>query len=131
MRNEIAISGSLQSPGSASASLAYDKNLQTIWRTTGDATPDSAFAMFDLNMVQRIGEIAWQFSEPSTGAPLRIEGAVTPAAWQPIATPGDAPADAWQSLTCDASARFVRFTFDNPNGLPVLGNLREVQIFGK
>jgi hypothetical protein len=131
MRTEIPIASGSASPDSTSAALAYDKNLNTVWQTTADVPQTSAFAIFDLNMARQIGEIAWQFSEPSDGAPLRIEAAVQPSNWQTIGTPGNAPANAWQSLVCDVSARYIRFYFENPNHLPTLGHLREVQIFGK
>jgi hypothetical protein len=128
---EIPIASASQSPDSASAALACDKNLDTIWATEGEVPQTSAFAVFDLNMVRRIGEIAWQFSVPPMGTSLRIETAMRQEGWETLLTPGDAPADAWQSLTCDVSARYVRFYFENPNHLPSLGHLREVQIFAK
>jgi hypothetical protein len=61
---ELDVSGSSQSPNSTSATLAYDGNPETSWETNESSPPTSAFAVFDLNMVRHIGEIAWTFSQP-------------------------------------------------------------------
>ena len=126
----LAIVGHSQSSNSNTGRYAYDGNPTTIWRST-NTTPGSAWVRFDLGGARTISEIRWQFSQTGSADQFAIEASSDGASWQTLATRGNASAaGAWQTLATTASARYVRFTFANPNRDRRLGFLSEVQIVG-
>jgi uncharacterized protein YkwD len=129
---QLAIVGRQQSSNSTGAANATDGNATTAWRTKKSSTrPTSAFIRFDLGQTRTLAEIRWQFSKIGFADQFTIEVSTNGSSWQTLATRGNAPAvGAWQVLPASASARYVRFSFANPNGDTQLGWLSEAQIFG-
>ena len=125
----LTITGHSQSSNSNSASLAYDGSASTYWRSSSGA-PSSAWAQFDLGSARAIGEIRWQFSLTGRADSFTIQVSSNGASWQTLATRGNAPAGAWQTLATATTARYVRFSFSNPNRDNRIGYLSEVQLYG-
>lgn len=127
----LSIVGHAQSSNSTGARSAYDGDASTAWRTSGSGTPTSAWVRFDLGGARALSEIRWQFSQTGSADQYAIEVSSDGASWQTLATRGNGTATgAWQSLATTASARYVRFTFANPNRDRRLGFLGEVQVYG-
>jgi hypothetical protein len=129
---QLAIVGRQQSTNSTGAANATDGNPTTAWRTRSSSTrPTSAYIRFDLGQTRTLAEIRWQFNKIGFADQFTIEVSTNGSSWQTLATRGNASAvGTWQVLPTSASARYVRFSFANPNGDTQLGWLSEVQIFG-
>ena len=125
----LAIVGSGQSPKSTSGTFARDRDPSTAWRTSA-TTPRSAYVWFDLGSRQQLGLIRWVFGRSGHADAMRIQVSDDGTTWATIAGRGNAPANEWQELATDASARYVRFFFRNPNKDARLGYLSEVEIRG-
>jgi len=126
----LTIVGNSQSSNSNSARRAYDGDPATSWRSSTGA-PASAWAQFDLGGTKTITEIRWQFSQIGFADQFTIQVSSNGSSWQTLATRGNASAaGAWQSLPTNASGRYVRFSFSNPNLDGRVGYLSEVQVYG-
>ncbi|MFN8593165.1 MAG: CAP domain-containing protein [Thermomicrobiales bacterium] len=129
---QLTILGSQQSSNSNGGYRAYDNNAGTSWRTALVGTPPaSAWVQFDLGSAKTISEIRWQFSQLGSADQFTIDVSSNATTWQTLATRGNAAAvNAWETLTTNVSARYVRFNFANPNRDSRLGYLSEVQVYG-
>ena len=126
----LAIVGTRQSANATDAKLAYDGDGTTAWRTT-TRRPRSAWAQFDLGSTQALAEIRWQFSRLGFADKFTIQLSSDGTNWLTLATRSNAPAvGVWQVLPWTASARYVQFSFANPNRDRRLGYLSEVQLYG-
>ena len=125
----LTITGHSQSANSNSASAAYDGSASTYWRSNSGA-PSSAWAPI------RPGQRARHRRDPLAVQPDRprrqftIQASSNGSSWQTLATRGNAPAGAWQTLATAVTARYVRFSFSNPNRDNRVGYLSEVQLYG-
>ncbi|MDP9366164.1 MAG: discoidin domain-containing protein [Chloroflexota bacterium] len=72
----------------------------------------------------------WKFAATGRADSVVVEASVDGTTWTPLARRGNAPANAWQTLTTDATARYVRFAFRNPKDDKRIGYLSEVEIRG-
>ena len=68
------------------------------------------------------------FSQTGSADAFQIQVSNDRASWTAICSQTNAPAGAWQTLSYRVSARYVRFSFTNPNKDARLGYLAEVQI---
>ena len=74
-----------------------------------------------------IGEIRWLFSRSGSADYVRVQISNDRSVWTTLTRIQNPTANTWQSFTTNASARYVRFLFSNPNGDAVLGYLAEVE----
>jgi uncharacterized protein YkwD len=125
----LTIVGHSQSSNSNSAGNAHDGSASTAWRSSS-GRPSSAWAQFDLGSARTLSEIRWQFSQSSFADSFTIQVSSDGANWQTLAMRGNAPLGTWQSLATTATARYVRFSFSNPNRDSRVGYLSEVQLYG-
>jgi hypothetical protein len=127
----LRLTGSSGSKGATPTHHVRDGDLETDWHTTEDPAPPAAFVSVDTGAVGPITAIQWLFSR-SGGVPGTVALAISDdgETWSTIATPGAAPAGTWQTLTVDATGRYVRFWFTNPEAAPVLGYVAEVKVWG-
>jgi hypothetical protein len=114
---------------SLSSTYAYDGNQSTDWHTTGSTPPRSAYVYFDLGSTKSISAITWMFSQTGAADSWKIQVSSNKSTWTTIETKGNAKAaNAWQTFNWSGSARYVRFSFTNPNKDARLGYVSEVQI---
>jgi hypothetical protein len=90
--------------------------------------PSYAYVWFDLGSSKKIGTVRWEFGETGYADQVLIQVSNDKKTWTTVATVGNAPAGAWQSLAYGGSARYVRLYFNNPNRDPKLGAVAEVQL---
>jgi hypothetical protein len=126
---KLAIVGSGRSGNSVAATLAYDGDAGTSWRTATKGV-ESSYVWFDLGRERPVGAVRWLFGKSGGADAMAIQASVDKAAWTTLGTAGNAAAGAWQELATEARARYVRFVFANPNGDARLGHLAEVEILG-
>jgi hypothetical protein len=126
---ELAIVGSGRSGNSVAAELAYDGDAATSWRTATKGVA-SSYVWFDLGSERSLGAVRWLFGKTGGADAMLVQTSSDQRGWTTIGEPGNAAAGAWQELAAEASARYVRFVFENPNGDARLGHLAEVEILG-
>ena len=117
-----------RSRGSINSRVVYDGDPTTVWTTDGSIVMEQAFVWVDLGSDQSIGEIRWLVSDAVVGVTMTIEVSSDRQTWQPVTSISELTPGEWQSHQANVSARYVRFTFANPVGAPVIGYLAEVQL---
>lgn len=126
---QIPIQAGGRSGNSNSSMLAFDGDLSTSWATTTEDVPERAYLWFDFGSIHDITSIEWMMSDSETADAFTIEVSFDGETWMQIAEKGNGDANEWRTLRWSGSTRFVRFTFANPNGDPVIGNIVEVRFF--
>lgn len=126
----LPIVGSDQTPGSTSATRAYDRDPGTSWATSTIDIPGSATATFDLGRAQRLSGVRWTYRLAGGADRMRLQISTDGVNWTQLVTTSNRAPMTWEGWKTTASVRYVRFTFDNPNGVAVLGYLAEVEIWG-
>jgi uncharacterized protein YkwD len=125
----VTIEAAGRSKNSTSSALAYDGDFTTAWATTAKRPPRSAYVWFDLGSVQNIGAIEWMFSQPGAADKFKIEISLDRESWTVVAAKSNGVVNAWRSAQWHGRARYLRFSFTNPNRDPVIGYLAEVRVF--
>jgi hypothetical protein len=126
------VAGSVRSSNSAvgASRRPLDGDPATAWSTAMSVAPTGGWVGFDLGQHRQIGRIRWKFAEIGLADSYRIQVSDDLVTWRTVATLGNAPtADTWQTIIAPASARYVRFTFVNPNADPQVGGLSEVRFY--
>jgi uncharacterized protein YkwD len=129
MPNRLKIVGSSRTRNSNAATNAYDGNRGTTWRTDSKNTPNSAMVTFELSSVKTLSSIRWQFGATGGADAMEISVSNDKQTWTPVGSFTNAEADTWQIAPYVGEARYVRFSFTNPNGDKVLGRISEVAIY--
>jgi hypothetical protein len=124
----LTIVGSGRTSNSNNSAYAYDLKLSTNWVAASKRPPTYAYVWFDLGSTKAIGGVQWVFAQTGYADSFTIQVSNDRATWTTLATKGNAAAGSWQTLTTSASARYVRFSFANPNKDKQLGSLAEVKI---
>lgn len=126
----LPITGSSQSPNSTSATRAYDQDLGTSWFTTSVDIPGTSMATFDLGRVQQLSGVRWMYRLSGGADRMRLQVSSDGTSWSQLVTTSNRVPLTWEGWRTTTSARYVRFVFDNPHGVAVLGYLAEVEIWG-
>ena len=115
------------------AARAADGDVTTefVTQMMTSSPPTWAWVNADLGENVPLVRIEWMWSAPSSADQFRIDVSTDGVTWTTVATPGDAPIGAWNTLQLDANAQIVRFAFKNPNHDPQLGHLAEVRFFAR
>jgi hypothetical protein len=110
-----------------------DGNVGTSWAVIGKGVtpPKPAYLQLDLGAPTHLTQITWAFRLTGYADRLRIRVSADGVNFTTIATRGNAPAQAWQSLNVDQTVRSVRFNVDNPNGDSSLGYIGEIKLYGE
>jgi hypothetical protein len=118
-----------RSENSLNSGLATDGDPTTVWTTEFETAPESAFVWYDVGGRKSIGEIRWLITEAVPGVTLTIEVSTNRRRWEEVATITEFTPGEWQSADGEGEeARYVRFTFTNPERAPVIGYLAEVEV---
>jgi len=126
----LPIVASSQSPNSSSATRAYDGDQGTSWSTTSVDIPGTSMATFDLGRVQRLSGVRWMYRVAGGADRMRLQVSSDGTSWTQLVTTSNRVPLTWEGWRTTTSARYVRFVFDNPNGVAVLGYLAEVEVWG-
>lgn len=125
----VTIEAAGRSQNSANSTLAHDGDFSTSWSTTTRKPPKGAFIWFDLGSAQDVSAIEWMFSLPGAADQFDVEISLDRESWTVIATKSNGAVNEWRSVQWRGRARYVRFSFSNPNADPVVGYLSEVRVF--
>jgi hypothetical protein len=118
-----------RSDNSLNSGLAIDGDVTTVWTTDSGTPPESAFVWYDLGDRRSVGEIRWLITETVPGSTLTIEVSTNRRRWTEVKTITEFTPGEWQDVDGDGEqVRYVRFTFSNPEGAPVIGYLAEVEV---
>ncbi len=121
----IGLSGSANTTGAVAVD---DGSAATGWRTTG-GTPVSATLLIELGQPVAIGRLRWLLGAPGVADRLIVSRSSDGAQWTRIGVYGSGLTGRWQGIAPNVSARFIRFTIENPRQQPVLGTIVEVQLW--
>jgi subtilisin family serine protease len=109
-----------------------DNNLSTIWTTKKTSkAPSSAWVLVRLQNSQPVGSIRWVFGITGMADSFYIETSNDLVTWKKVTTKSNKPAGQWQEAMTKAgtTAKYVRFTFTNPNHDLQLGGIAEIQLW--
>lgn len=123
---EIVRSG--RSKGSTNSRATYDGDPGTVWTTDGSVVAARAFVWVDLGSDRPIGEIRWLITNAVAGATLTIEVSSDRRSWVEVTAVSDFAPGEWRAVETDLTGRYVRFTFANPAGAPVIGYVAEIEV---
>jgi uncharacterized protein YkwD len=125
----LVISGGGRTSTSTASTFAYDGDPSTSWYTLSTTPPRSAYVYVDLGSAKTIGQLQWLFSKNGSADSFKIQISSDKLTWSTLTTRTTAKAGTWQTLKVGKKARYVRFSFDNPNKDAVLGYLAEIKLY--
>jgi hypothetical protein len=73
--------------------------------------------------------VKWKFNRTNYADYFEIQVSNDRKSWKTIGQFTNAPSNTWQTLNRNASGRYVRFLFRNPNKDLRLGYLSEVRVY--
>ena len=126
----LPVASASASKGSMKGALAVDGSLETVWSTSGDTIPADATITLDLGSVLQLSRIEWLFSQGGAADSFLIQVSSDKSNWTDVAVKTNGAVGEWRAQEWTGLARYVRFTFVNPNSDPVLGYLAEIRVFG-
>jgi hyaluronoglucosaminidase len=107
-----------------------DGNLDTSWRTLPNA-PAEAWFVLDLGRSRAIDRVRWFVGDKSGAVAYRIQVSANGQQWQTVATLSAGASNTWYQRAIGREARYVRWLFANPTNVRRLGNIAEVEVFGR
>ncbi len=102
-------------------------DLSTGWMTDADEAPEKASVLIDLGRTKWVGSIRWFFGDQASGAYV-VEVSTDRQTWITVVDPGELLPGQWQEILVGLEARYIRYTFTNPDGANQIGGLAEVEI---
>ncbi|MCC6790858.1 MAG: discoidin domain-containing protein, partial [Thermomicrobiales bacterium] len=89
----------------------------------------TAFVYVQLDKAMPIAKIRWVFGIAGQADAMTVEVSTNKSTWTKVWSGGNAPPGSWRTLNVDVTARYVRFSFTNPNNDTYLGGLAEVEVW--
>jgi hypothetical protein len=128
---QVRPAGLYSTSNSRLASRAGDGDVATefVTQMLDSSPPTWAWLNADLGETVPVAGIQWMWSAPGAADQFRIDVSLDGVKWTTVATPGEAPVGAWNTLQLNQPVRIVRFSFRNPKHDPQLGHLAEVRFF--
>ena len=117
-----------QTSNSDGATNLDDGDLSTGWMTDDSDVPAKASVLIDLGRTKWIGSLRWYFGSVASGA-YAIDVSIDRQNWITLVDPGELLPEEWQELPVGLEARYIRYTFTNPEGATQLGGLTELEIW--
>lgn len=112
-----------------SAARAVDGNLGTTWATTG-GNPERATLTLDLGTARSVSGVKWIYSQSDGVDQQILQVSADGTNWtQKVITSWRQPMQ-WEGFAVNENVRYVRLILTNSKGLPVLGHIAEVQVWG-
>ncbi len=112
------------------AALAYDERYDTGWRLTHPGPKGGNLLYFFGDEPVVLSQVAWVQDRGACGDTIVLEKSIDGTTYQPIATFPTGEVFVWNVVNVEATTKFLRFSFRNPNGLDVLGCLAEARAWG-
>jgi subtilisin len=109
-----------------------DNNLNTMWATKKTTSaPSSAWVLVRLQNSAPVGSIRWVFGKSGMADNFYIETSNDLVTWKKVTTKSNKTAGVWQEAVTrpGTTAKYVRFTFNNPNHDLQLGGISEIQLW--
>jgi hypothetical protein len=124
----LGIAGAWADGGATSAWNAVDGSQASAWYSANGV--GQAALTLDLGAVQQLTGVRWMYAETGGADSMRLLVSLDGSSWTQLITTSNRAPYTWEGLPVGMEARYVRLVFDNPNGVPVLGLLAEVEIWG-
>ena len=116
----------------SSPSRVRDGDINTSWALIGSvAPPRSAAIQIDLGDLHRLTSIRWVFRRTGHADSFAVRISTDGKTWTTIGRYGNAPSWQWQRAFLDDTARYIRFSFGNPNRDMAIGYLSEIEVHGE
>ncbi|MEJ7838901.1 MAG: discoidin domain-containing protein [Thermomicrobiales bacterium] len=129
---KLTIVGSTDSPSTGRSSRAYDGDTGTTW-TTYSVSPSTATLRIDLGANYNITGIKWKFRLLGVADQFTVRAIATDGRYRTFGPYGNGTtANTFYGVGIGYTtyARYIEFTFANPNRDTTLGSLAEIEIWG-
>jgi hypothetical protein len=129
---KLTIAGSSDTPETGRSVYTFDGKPETKWSSNA-TTPSTARFALDLGADREISGIRWKFdyvgyADEFTVRIVHSNGASR--TYGPFGNATQANVFFGQSMEVYTAIRYVEFTFRNPRGMPAVGSVSEVEIWG-
>lgn len=125
---KLAVARSSGTTGATSSTLVHDGAIGWSWDLTG--RPTTGFVTLDLGTSRALSGVRWVFRVSGGADAMTVATSHDNRTWTTVGTFGNAPAKVWYGVNVGGTARYVRFTFDNPNQDAKIGYLAEAEVWG-
>jgi subtilisin len=124
------IASTSQTLNSQNSNSVKDGNGGTYWRSKTSVTPPATAAVqISLGTSKKVGNVRWMFGLEGAADQITIAVSTDGVDWTTIGTRSNGSLYEWQQLSTNLNAKFVRWTFTNPNGDAIIGGLSEVEVW--
>lgn len=123
------IIGSGRSANSESSLVVWDNRTSTYWKTTSSTPPSSARIYVEIDANRTVGSVKWIFAREGWADWCTIEGSTDKVKWYFIGDASVPTAGLWEERLVNRRAKYIRFVFNNPDDLDILGGLAEIQVW--
>jgi hypothetical protein len=127
--SQLSILRSGRNGSSTESYVAFDGDEATAWYTTKARTPTSGYIWFDFGAIESLSKVEYFFSRSGGADAFEIQVSNDREEWTTIAELSSPEAGDWESFEWSGKARYVRFSFSNPEKVDVLGYLAEVRFY--
>lgn len=127
----VEIQDSWGSRNGSGSGRAWDENRSTSWYTV-DTDPDDGQFVLDLGEERDLTGIRWMYRELGDADAMTVETRAEDGSWQSVGTFGNGDTTStWYGQETTNTARYVRFSFANPNADSRLGVISEVEVWAQ
>jgi hypothetical protein len=128
---KLPIVSSRGSSGTTGSGRVYDNSTSTSWNTTTSGTPTSAWFDVDLGTTRQLTGVKWMFSRAGGADKMLVRTSNDRVNWEIVGTySNNGSLQTYYGANVNRTARYVGFSFSNPNAQPVLGYVSEMQVWG-
>lgn len=118
------------SSNSTGAAVLWDRRLDGAWLTRKRSTaPTSAWVYVNLGTSRPIGRIRWVFAKSGYADRMTVEVSANGSTWTRVASRGNRKVGSWGEVSLNVRAKYVRWSFQNPNNDKYLGGLAEIEVY--
>ncbi len=126
--SDLRIVTSRGSSNASGSSRAWDNNVNSSWYTTVP-TPSSAWFDVDIGTTRQLSGIKWMFKGTTAADQMLVRTSTDRVNWTVVGTFRNGAHDSnWYGTAMNRNARYVAFSFFNPNRDSQIGLVREVEI---
>ena len=118
-----------RSANSEVSNVIWDGKTSTYWKTNSSTPPSSARIYVEIDASRTVGSVKWLFAREGMADWCTVEGSTDNVSYYFIGDASVPTANLWEERLVNRRAKFIRFVFNNPDDLDVLGGLAEVQVW--
>ena len=118
-----------RSANSENSNVIWDGKTSTYWKTNTSTPPTQARIYVEIDANRTVGSVKWIFAREGMADWVTIEASTDNLKYYFVGDASVPTAGRWEERLVNRRAKFIRFVFNNPDDLDVLGGLAEVQVW--